>query len=133
VDFLFIKTGAKGRKIATTVFKVLYVLLVIVFVVLNELQKSIPDLPNELIWGVSDTANGLMALPNLIGLIFMGGLVAKITKNYFDRKKGKDVTPMISAYEDVNAQFVEEIAAEKAQAQAEEPALEQASKDENAD
>ena len=28
------------------------------------------------------------ALPNLIGLIFMGGLVAKITKNYFDRKKG---------------------------------------------
>lgn len=133
VDFLFIKTGAKGRKIATTVFKVLYVLLVIVFVVLNELQKSIPDLPNELIWGVSDTANGLMALPNLIGLIFMGGLVAKITKNYFDRKKGKDVTPMVSAYEDVNAQFVEEIAAEKAQAQAEEPALEQASKDENAD
>ena len=28
----------------------------------------------------------------------MSGLVAKITKNYFDRKKGKDVVPMLSAY-----------------------------------
>ncbi|MBQ8407031.1 MAG: alanine:cation symporter family protein, partial [Clostridia bacterium] len=110
VQYLFTKTGPKGQKIATTVFKVLYVFLVIVFVVLNELQKSIPELPNALIWGISDTFNGLMALPNLIGLIIMGGLVAKITKNYFDRKKGLPVEPMLSAYPEQNAEFIADIA-----------------------
>jgi len=130
IDFLFRKTGDKGRKIATTVFKVLYILMVIVFILLNELQKSNPDLPNNIIWGISDAANGLMALPNLIGLIFLGGLVAKITKNYFDRKKGKAVEPMLSAYPEQNEQFKADIAeqekAEKGEAGGEEqPSLEE--------
>ena len=55
-----------------------------------------------------------MALPNLIGLIFMGGLVAKITKNYFDRKKGKDVTPMLSAYPEQNEAFMQDLQEENA-------------------
>ncbi len=114
IDFLFRKTGDKGRKIATTVFKVLYVLMVIVFVLLNELQKSNANLPNDIIWGISDAFNGLMALPNLIGLIFLGGLVAKITKNYFDRKKGKKVDPMLSAYPEQNEEFEEDIKMEEA-------------------
>ena len=125
VHYLFTKTGPKGQKIATTVFKVLYVFLVIVFVVLNELQKSIPELPNALIWGISDTFNGLMALPNLIGLIIMGGLVAKITKNYFDRKKGLPIEPMLSAYPEQNAEFMADLAK-----QAEEAAADVAEKSE---
>ena len=125
VQYLFTKTGVKGQKIATSVFKVLYVMLVIVFVVLNELQKSIPELPNELIWGISDTFNGLMALPNLIGLVFMGGLVAKITKNYFDRKKGKDVEPMLSAYPEQNAEFMADLAVEQAESEPVEETVEQ--------
>ena len=125
VQYLFTKTGVKGQKIATSVFKVLYVMLVIVFVVLNELQKSIPELPNELIWGISDTFNGLMALPNLIGLVFMGGLVAKITKNYFDRKKGKDVEPMLSAYPEQNAEFMADLAVEKTESEPVEETVEQ--------
>jgi AGCS family alanine or glycine:cation symporter len=64
----------------------------------------------ELAWAISDTCNGLMALPNLIGLIMMGGLVARITKNYFDRKKGKDVVPMLSAYPEQNEEFIEDLA-----------------------
>ncbi len=103
VDFLFRKTGDKGRKIATTVFKVAYILLVIVSALIN----------GELAWAISDTFNGLMALPNLIGLLFMGGLVAKITKNYFDRKKGKDVLPMLSAYPEQNESFIADLAQEK--------------------
>ena len=95
VQFLFSKTGAKGEKIATTVFKVLYVLLVIVAAVMD----------NTLAWEISDTFNGLMALPNLIGLLIMGSLVAKITKNYFDRQKGIDVEPMLSAYPEQNEEF----------------------------
>ncbi|MBR6946280.1 MAG: alanine:cation symporter family protein, partial [Prevotella sp.] len=40
------------------------------------------------IWEIDDTFNGLMALPNLICLIALSGLVARITKNYFDRRRG---------------------------------------------
>ena len=104
VQFLFRKTGAKGQKIATYAFKILYVLLVVVAAVMD----------NTLAWEISDTFNGLMALPNLIGLVFMGGLVAKITKNYFDRKKGLAVTPMLSAYPEQNAQFIADLAVQNA-------------------
>ena len=100
MQFLFRKTGDKGQEIATIVFKVAYVLLVIVAAVMD----------NTLAWEISDTFNGLMALPNLIGLVFMSGLVVKITKNYFDRKKGLDVEPMLSAYPEQNEAFKADIA-----------------------
>lgn len=38
----------------------------------------------ELAWTFSDLANGLMALPNLIGLIILSGLVARETKAYLE-------------------------------------------------
>ena len=50
-----------------------------------------------------------MALPNLIALVFLSGQVARITKNYFDRKKGKNVEPMLSAYPEQNEEFKEYI------------------------
>ena len=34
----------------------------------------------ELVWNFSDVMNGLMAVPNLIGLLFMSGLLARETK-----------------------------------------------------
>ena len=40
----------------------------------------------ELVWTFSDICNALMALPNLIGIIAMSGVVAAVTKEYFDRK-----------------------------------------------
>ncbi len=53
----------------------------------------------DLAWGLSDTFNGLMMIPNLIGVIALCPLVAKITKNYINRKiLGKDETPIISKY-----------------------------------
>ena len=36
-----------------------------------------------LMWSISDTLNGLMALPNLIALLLLSGTVARITKDYF--------------------------------------------------
>lgn len=106
VQFLFRKTGAKGQKIASIVFKVAYVLLVIVAAIMD----------NTLAWEISDTFNGLMALPNLIGLVFMGGLVVKINKNYFDRKKGLNVEPMLSAYPVQNEEFQAELKIENGEA-----------------
>ena len=40
----------------------------------------------SLVWNISDTLNGLMALPNLIGLILLTPVVVSETKKYFDKK-----------------------------------------------
>lgn len=59
-------------------------------------------LTSSLAWDISDTFNGLMMVPNLIGVIALSGLVMKITKNYVDRRlKNKDVKPIISAFDDI--------------------------------
>ena len=39
----------------------------------------------EVIWSVSDTLNGLMAIPNLIAIIALGGIVAKRTKEFLSQ------------------------------------------------
>lgn len=59
-------------------------------------------LTSSLAWDISDTFNGLMMIPNLIGVISLMGLVIKITKNYMERKiKGKNILPMISYFKDI--------------------------------
>ncbi len=40
----------------------------------------------SLMWEISDTLNGLMALPNLIALLLLSGTVIEITRDYFGRK-----------------------------------------------
>ncbi len=39
----------------------------------------------DLVWAISDVMNGLMAVPNLIGLIFLSGVVAAETRRYFTK------------------------------------------------
>lgn len=39
----------------------------------------------ELIWDVADTFNGLMAAPNLIALVLLGGVLAKEKLDYFNQ------------------------------------------------
>ena len=65
----------------------------------------------DLAWDLSDTFNGLMMLPNLIGVLSLSGTVAAITRNYVDRKfHGKQVEPMWSAF----AEYQKEEEAEEA-------------------
>jgi AGCS family alanine or glycine:cation symporter len=45
----------------------------------------------NLVWAISDVANGLMALPNLIGLLGLSGVVVKTTKDYFAKIKNIDI------------------------------------------
>ena len=79
-EFLF---GTKS----TMVYKVIFVLMIMSGAVMT----------SSLAWDISDTFNGLMMIPNLIGVLSLSTLVLKITKNYVDRKvKNKDVKPMIS-------------------------------------
>ena len=59
----------------------------------------------DLAWDLSDTFNGLMAIPNLIGVVALSGTVRKVTKNYVDRAlRGKIVEPMYSAFPDIQAE-----------------------------
>ena len=37
-----------------------------------------------LVWNLSDTLNGLMAVPNLVGLLFLAPMVFKVTRQYFE-------------------------------------------------
>ncbi|MDD3921068.1 MAG: sodium:alanine symporter family protein [Eubacteriales bacterium] len=65
VEFLF---GSKSIKI----YQCIFVLVVIV--------GATMDL--TLAWDISDTLNGLMAIPNLIGVVGLSGVVLKLTKDY---------------------------------------------------
>ena len=65
----------------------------------------------SLAWDISDTFNGLMAIPNLIGVLALFPLVYKITKNYTDRKfKGLNIEPMISHFPDIQKMQAEALA-----------------------
>ena len=41
-----------------------------------------------LVWTLADIFNGLMALPNLIGLIFLSPVIVRETREYFAAKEG---------------------------------------------
>ncbi len=89
---------------ATIGYKILFVLFIAVGATMNL----------ELAWDLSDTFNGLMAIPNLIGVIALSGTVAKITQNYIDRKiNGKDITPMYSAFPVIQKEQEESVNAER--------------------
>ena len=52
----------------------------------------------DLAWTLSDTFNGLMMLPNLIGVVALSGTVVRITQNYLARKlHGSPAPPLWSA------------------------------------
>ena len=103
-EFFFQWLPEKGQKTAVVCFKVIYVLLIVLAAVIE----------GELLWAIDDTFNGLMALPNLIAVVLLSGQVVKITKNYYDRKKGKDVVPMLSAYPELNEEFIKDLENEAA-------------------
>jgi AGCS family alanine or glycine:cation symporter len=45
----------------------------------------------KLIWDAADIANGLMAIPNLISLLLLSGVIVKETKHYlWENRLDKD-------------------------------------------
>ena len=52
---------------------------------------------SSIAWDISDTFNGLMMIPNLIGVLVGIPVVYKITNNYVRRKiKGEKIEPVVS-------------------------------------
>lgn len=62
-----------GSKAAVMVYRWLYILAVLIG----------PYMTVEAVWNIADIFNGLMALPNLIAIIALSGVVARETKAYF--------------------------------------------------
>ena len=97
VEYLF---GVKGKK----VYKIIFVLMII----------SGALMTSSLAWDISDTFNGLMMLPNLIGVLALCPLVSKITKNYIKRiLKGKTAKPLLSYDPELQAEGEEKLDEEK--------------------
>ena len=89
-EYLF---GAKS----TFVFKIIHIITIIFGAVMT----------SSLAWDISDTFNGLMMIPNLIGVVVLCPIVMKITSNYVKRKlKKEDIEPMISYDEKIQAEHV---------------------------
>ena len=93
-QYLFQK-HQKGAKLG---FDILYLALIVGVALLTFFFGD--NLGADFVWLISDMTNALMAIPNLIALVILSGLLVKIVKNYFDRKNGLDVAPMTSAYSD---------------------------------
>lgn len=90
LEYLF---GAK----AITVYKIIFIPFIVIGCTL--------DL--SLAWDIADTLNGLMAIPNLIGVLLLSPIVVRITCNYINRnirKVDKAPYPMLSAYADIQAE-----------------------------
>ncbi len=62
-----------GNKAVTIIFRVVFIAMCIV--------GSVGS--GTVMWNVADTLNGLMALPNLVALLLLSGVVAKSTRDYF--------------------------------------------------
>ena len=87
--------------IITIIYRVVFVLMIL----------SGALMTSSIAWDISDTFNGLMMLPNLIGVLAMSPLVMKLTKNYVDRRlKGKtDVEPMLSFMPEIQEEHAKRV------------------------
>ncbi len=89
VLYIFQKSD-KVQKAASTAFSVVFILAAVVGAVARL----------DIVWGLCDTFNGLMALPNLFTLLLLSPKVIEITNNYKRRVfSNENIPPMISAKE----------------------------------
>lgn len=76
-EYLF---GAKGM----LPYKIIFVSIVV----------AGPVLSLDLVWTISDILNALMAIPNLVAVLLLSGVVAKDTKYYLNHLDERDETPI---------------------------------------
>lgn len=99
VEYLF---GLKAAK----VYRVIFVLMIVSGAIMT----------SSIAWDISDTFNGMMMIPNLIGVLALSPFVVKITRNYIDRKiRKKDVEPILSVIPEIQEEFAAALKAEEVQ------------------
>ena len=101
VEYLF---GTKS----TIIYKIIFTLMIISGAVMT----------SSLAWDISDTFNGLMMIPNLIGVVVLFPVVSKITQSYVKRViKHEDAPAMLSYDAEIQEEMLAEIQKENAQAE----------------
>ncbi len=94
VEYLFGITGVK-------IYRVIFVLMIVSGAVMT----------SSLAWDISDTFNGFMMVPNLIGVVALSPVVVRITRNYVERKlHGHDIKPDLSYFADIQEEAAEAVA-----------------------
>ena len=68
---------SRDNKVVSLIYKIIFILVCIVGATGS----------GTLMWNISDTLNALMAIPNLIALLLLSGVVARITKDYFSKDR----------------------------------------------
>ncbi len=102
-EYLFGTKAAKG-------YKIFFVLMMVSGAVMT----------SSLAWDISDTFNGLMMVPNLIGVLALLPVIIKLTKNFVDRRiKHKDVEPMLSFDPEIQAAHAKDVELEEQEENAE--------------
>ena len=66
-----------GKKKAISIYRWIYIAAIFIG----------PYMTVKAVWTIADIVNGLMAIPNLIALIALSGVVVKETQAYFDKQK----------------------------------------------
>lgn len=91
---------------STFLYKIVFLVVVVLGSALNA----------DLVIDLSDTFNGLMAIPNLIGVLTLSGTVMAITNNYVKRRLKNDTSlkPMLSHFPDIQEKQEKELAEEEA-------------------
>ena len=80
-----------GEK-SVMLYKVLFVIAIFGGAIMGE----------NLAWDLSDTFNGMMMIPNLIGVLVLSPVVYRCTRNYVDRHMRRmNVEPLLSVHEDI--------------------------------
>ena len=72
-------TGSKGKSIL--VYRWLYIIAVFIG----------PYMTVKAVWTIADIFNGLMAIPNMIAIFVLSGVVVKETKDFFIRHKNGEI------------------------------------------
>ncbi len=70
-----------GKK-ATIFFKIIFIFVIFIG----------PIIELDVVWSLSDIFNALMAIPNIIALVFTSGLIARETKKWLNNLDGTDET-----------------------------------------
>ena len=88
----------------TFVYKIVFVATIVFGAVMT----------SSIAWDISDTFNGLMMIPNLVGVVLLWKTVVRVTRNYIDRQlKKRNISPLLSHHEDIQNQLEAELYLEK--------------------
>ena len=78
-----------GTKVKNVV-KFLFIVITLLGACGGDLLGGGNDFLNHL-WDIADTLNGLMAIPNLLALVILGGVMRTLVKDFDDKRKSGDL------------------------------------------